>query len=51
VYEGYLVQCYCCVPANCTCEDGRLYSTTDYASAETILDPNGVLNWLAIGYA
>lgn len=48
---GYLVQCYCYVPgASATCYL-HLYGNLDYSACQTILDPSGVLNWLAIGYS
>jgi len=47
----YMVQCYCVVPDNCTCEYERLWSLKDYSETQTILDPNGTLNYLAIGYS
>jgi hypothetical protein len=47
---SYLLQCYCAVPDTCTCSYERLYSIKDYSESQTILDPNGVLNYLAIGY-
>jgi hypothetical protein len=49
--EGmYLIQCYCTVPDCSVCEYERLWSIKDYSSTQTVLDPNGVLNYLAIGY-
>jgi hypothetical protein len=49
--NSYLVQCYYCGPAEGTCEYVRLWSLKDYAEQQTILDPDGVLNYLAIGYS
>jgi len=47
----YLIQCYCIIPDNGTCEYERLYSIKDYSESQTVLDPNGVLNYLAIAYS
>jgi hypothetical protein len=38
------------LPSNGTCTTKRLQSLKDYSAAETLLDPDGVLNWLAVGY-
>ena len=50
IYGMYLIQCYCSIPGNTVCEYERLWSIKDYSSTQTVLDPNGVLNYLAIGY-
>jgi hypothetical protein len=47
----YLVQCYCAFPSDCAFVYNRLWSLKDYAAEQTILDPNGILNYLAIGYS
>jgi hypothetical protein len=49
-FSAYLIQCYCLFPSNCACEYERLWSLKDYSETQTILDPNGTLNYLAIGY-
>jgi hypothetical protein len=47
----YLVTCYYDYP-NCTiCDYERLWSIKDYSESQTILDPSGVLNYLAISYS
>jgi hypothetical protein len=46
-----LTHCYCIVPSNCTCDYERLWSLKDYSETQTVLDPSGVLNYLAIGYS
>jgi hypothetical protein len=33
------------------CDYRKLYSLRDCYGCSCILDPNGTLNWLAIGYA
>jgi hypothetical protein len=50
ILGSYLMQCYCSLPSNCTCDYERLWSLKDYSETQTILDPNGTLNYLAIGY-
>jgi len=45
-----LYQCFYAFPDNSTNCYSRLYSLKDYTACQTILDPNGVLNYLAIGY-
>ena len=50
--NGYLMQCYC-VPtgdAQC-CTKECLHSLQDSYGCYTVLDPNGVLNWLAVSYS
>jgi hypothetical protein len=51
IYGMYVIQCYCSIPGNTTCEYERLWSLKDYSETQTILDPSGVLNYLAIGYS
>jgi hypothetical protein len=51
VCNSYMVQCYCSLPSNCTCEYERLWSLKDYSETQTVLDPDGILNYLAIGYS
>jgi hypothetical protein len=50
-YGMYLIQCYCTVPSCCACEYERQWSLKDYSEQQTILDPSGVLNYLAISYS
>jgi hypothetical protein len=52
VCGGYLLQCYC-VPTGLAacCVGERLYSLCNSYGCYTVLDPNGVLNWIAIAYA
>lgn len=51
VINSYLIQCYYSYASDTTCEYKRLYSIKDYSETQTILDPNGILNYLAIGYS
>jgi len=52
VCNGYLMQCYC-VPSGAAqcCIKEHLYSLCDSFGCYTTLDPNGVLNWLAVAYS
>ena len=51
VCTGYLIQCYCALASNATCCFAHLYGVKDYSACETVLDPSGVLSYLAIGYS
>jgi hypothetical protein len=48
--SSYLIQCYCSAPSNCTSCYAHLFSTKDYSAEQQIIDPNGVLNYIAISY-
>lgn len=50
VTAGCLIQCYYPSVTTTTCETKKLYSTKDATGALEILDPNGVLNYIAISY-
>jgi len=50
IYGMYVIQCYCSIPSDTVCDYERFWSLKDYSETQTILDPNGTLNYLAIGY-
>jgi hypothetical protein len=50
--SGTVYHCYCCVSgAAGSCAYCSFYSTQDTFGTQTILDPNGCVNWLAIAYS
>lgn len=49
--NGYLIQCYCTLASNTSCSVFRLYSNKDYSGADTVLDPSGIVSYVAIGYS
>jgi len=50
--SGTVYHCYCCTSGSAgSCAYCNFYSTQDTFGTQTILDPNGCLNWLAIAYS
>lgn len=49
--SGTLCHCYCTVSGSACCvTDKCLHSLTDTFGTQTVLDPDGCLNWLAVGF-
>ncbi len=48
ISAGYIVQCWCSFVDSVTCEYTRLYGTKDTIDAQTVLDPSGVISYLAV---
>lgn len=49
-FEGCLVQCYDNYPSNEECSLQCAHCTVSKQGTQTILDSNGIVNWLAVAY-